>query len=75
VPRRVIYKSISVNEDTYRKIVEIAQNERRKIAQQLALMIDEEHRKMVTGVEPQPLKPQIYAAHSNSGLSSVVIDE
>jgi hypothetical protein len=75
VPRQVIYKSISVSEETYRKIVEIAHNERRKISQQLSLMVDEEHRKMVTGVEPQPLKPQVYAAHSNSGLSSVVIDD
>jgi hypothetical protein len=44
VPKPSKYKSIGVNVDTYEKIVQIANKERRNISQQLSLLVDEEYR-------------------------------
>lgn len=62
------YKSISVNAETYKKIVEISQAQRRNISQQLSLLVDKEYEELGFGVKAKPAR--IYAG----GLSAVIED-
>jgi hypothetical protein len=67
VPKPSKYKSIGVSVETYDKIVEIAQIERRNILQQLALIIDNEYARM--GLDRPPTNVSRF-----SGISSVIED-
>lgn len=62
------YKSISVNRETYEKIVEIANAQRRNISQQLSLLVDKEYEDLGFDVKAKPAR--IYAG----GLSAVIED-
>ena len=69
VPKPSKYKSIGVNVDTYDKIVQIANKERRNISQQLSLLVDEEYRNQGLQKTTPPV-----ARAMVGGISAVIED-
>jgi hypothetical protein len=69
VPKPSKYKSIGVNVDTYEKIVQIANKERRNISQQLSLLVDEEYRSQGLQKTAPPV-----ARAMVGGISAVIED-
>jgi hypothetical protein len=43
--KRTKYKSVGVSDNTYQMIIEIAKKEKRKISQQLAIIVEEQFNK------------------------------
>ena len=70
VPKPSKYKSIGVNVDTYEKIVQIANKERRNISQQLSLLVDEEYRSQCLQKTTPPV-----ARAMVGGISEVIEDK
>lgn len=66
VPKPAKYKSIGVSLDTYKKIVKIAEMERRNISQQLSLMVDNHYEEVRLNT------PRNVAQYN--GLNSVIDD-
>lgn len=67
MPKPSKYKSIGVSVDTYEKIVQMADKERRNISQQLSLLVDREYESY--GMTPQPATRIV-----TGGLSAVIED-
>ena len=67
VPKPSKYKSIGVSTDTYEKIVQMAEKERRNISQQLSLLVDREY-------ESLGMKRQANVRIHSGGLSAVIED-
>lgn len=68
VPKPSKYKSIGVSTDTYEKIVQMAEKERRNISQQLSLLVDREYESY--GMTRQPASARVITG----GLSAIIED-